>query len=75
MNNNINPCPFCNGLEVQVSEDTNGEWAVSCNSSPLCCIWGPTRYTAQEAIDAWNKSTHYKKEMADEINRLLNALA
>lgn len=49
----VNGCPFCGGADTHMTHSRRGEWFVACDD-PACATIGPTRYTPNEALDAWN---------------------
>lgn len=46
-------CPFC-GCQAIVYKERNDVFYAECGN-PDCDVFGPSRKTKQQAIDAWNK--------------------
>ena len=57
MTDKLKPCPFCGNPNLLVDKgilenDELGNYFVCCNK---CHVTGPAGYTAQEAVEAWNR--------------------
>lgn len=52
MSNEILPCPFCGGTELEPVETENDDYAVYCAD---CYATGPQASTKHAASKAWNQ--------------------
>lgn len=54
----VHPCPFCGGVDTKIAGDVGGFYAECVSSTSdgnRCLAFGPTKSTADEAVETWNR--------------------